>query len=532
MLVNVSRKFALCTIIDIETNFISQMADVSPSSKKVDDFLSTLSDLSRERLKDDQKRQRDLQRDIDELRLQSSSNSPRYPSKGPSASEPNSFYGIKELSFNRSARANFHEKWKDVAPEMPPRPKEEAAPRLPTRPKPEIAPKLPQRPSTVVTNERVNVEIINPVSRKEVPKPAPKPTNYIARRSEITSVDISGLKKTPVSFSQLEQKILNKADSKTVEQVKPIKPGKPNPLSGQVKLAEKEVPKKPEKPNPFGKPLKPTELKQQEFKRSTGTIEYDKVSAVSVEKTAPAVPSKPTLRSYQDNDLLELRAQILRLSPSKVTPIPKEVQARKVSYGYAEALSTKLAPPKPAKKLVASEPEALSALGKLKPAKPTPLGTNEKPEALRRLDAMRNSSLNSKSALGSTEPPKSTSLPREVPNFHAKLSNILRASTDPSLAIQPTLELKRTQSEPNAKPGAEKLTHPNKTRSKGPKRRLPKNAANNLQTKSRPVAAKVAPVSEIAPIEFKPRKIPPPIRGKKPVVEVKPRRIVSGELFL
>ena len=55
------------------TNFV-HMTQVSPSSKKVDDFLSGLSQLSQNKIREDEQRQRELQRSIEELkRLNSTS---------------------------------------------------------------------------------------------------------------------------------------------------------------------------------------------------------------------------------------------------------------------------------------------------------------------------------------------------------------------------------------------------------------------------------------------------------------------------
>ncbi|EGW32346.1 uncharacterized protein SPAPADRAFT_50910 [Spathaspora passalidarum NRRL Y-27907] len=73
----------------------------SPSQKKVDDFLSSLSQLSQDRIKQDQQRQRDLQRNIDDLRH---SRTPS-PVKGVASTSKSSYpIDIPELKFNRGVQ--------------------------------------------------------------------------------------------------------------------------------------------------------------------------------------------------------------------------------------------------------------------------------------------------------------------------------------------------------------------------------------------------------------------------------------------
>ena len=109
------------------------MVDVSPSSKKVDDFLTSLSELSQSRIQEDQERQRELQRKVDELKRQS-------PTKGMERRPGNSEINIMNspsglvsrepplLKFNRLVR-------EDDGPPLPRRRRhdDEKSPPLPRR---------------------------------------------------------------------------------------------------------------------------------------------------------------------------------------------------------------------------------------------------------------------------------------------------------------------------------------------------------------------------------------------------------------
>lgn len=134
-----------------------------------------------------------------------------------------------------------------------------------------------------------------------------------------------------------------------------------------------------------------------------------------------------------------------------------------------------------------------------------------------------------------------------LPDFRAALSSVIRAQTSPQLSTktaQMTIARAHTvpeTSKDSSKP--EKLTHPNKGRSKGPKRRLPKDTqktASRAATMTTPSeesvvhntatrnnvsnSHKTAVSSVVSPVESfrsdnlqppKPRKAPPP-KGRKP----------------
>lgn len=303
----------------------------------------------------------------------------------------------------------------------------------------------------------------------------------------------------------------------------------------------------------------------------------------------PSKPEKPNFKSFQDKDTLELHNQILRLSPTK--GIAKET-AKPIAPVEATKTFGALRPVKPAKPATLEVPEALSALAKLKAAKAAPLKPQKKFEAVKSdekketdmasykslpvpsLRKVSGPALNSKVSENSSQSSSSgAELTQAKPDFHAKLSSILRASTEPAMTssspVPAPAPLRRSQSTRSSEP--QKLSHPNKSRAKGPKRKLPKllnkekedvkaknavgvkSVAGNSSSSSSSFAPKIG--SEVGansglsgktepgpemrqnlqssnPVSLKPVKRPPPIKGKKPNLEIKPKRIVSGELFL
>ncbi|KAL6449562.1 hypothetical protein SBY92_004476 [Candida maltosa Xu316] len=114
------------------------MADISPSNNKVDDFLSSLSQLSRERLREDQQRQRNLQRNINELQSRSNSTSPvkSFSASTSTSLDKSSYkYSIPE-SETISERYEVGDEDEENAPKLPKRPTDEndkPPPPLPTR---------------------------------------------------------------------------------------------------------------------------------------------------------------------------------------------------------------------------------------------------------------------------------------------------------------------------------------------------------------------------------------------------------------
>lgn len=541
------------------------MTDVSPSSQKVDDFLSSLSQLSQERLKDNQNRQRNLQRDIDELR--------RTPGMrehaalrllSPLPSQLLLSHGIRELSFNRSARGQFYEKWKDAAPELPKRPSSsnslpssssvggagsgsKTRPMKPTKPDalsaPENPPKLPQRPVEIVeTIETINVDLLRPVARKSKPDPKPRP-EFKSQLALLfsTSKDAGSRLSPPLgtskqkSFAALEEKIRS-SGTKSLEDALDAPPLLPARNKTLILLRlPKPAPSLPEEPSktttPKALPPKP-------------------------ESSKPPIPVKPkkTLKLYEEGNT-ELLKQLLRqLSPTKPAPEKKPVSGEFVPEDHIKKLQERRLKPdkpiklKPAPVVAEDKPEAISFLLKLKATKPSPPKPESKPEALRQFESMRKldykplepetraSQLASTSTKEPALPSDLTSKPVPAAQFHAHLSSLLKANTEPLASPKPQAPVRRSTAPLES---STPLTHPNKSRSKGPKRRLPKSQKSGSSTGApTPASASYASsisssVSDAAASEKQPiKKKPPPIKGKKPALEVKPRRIASGELFI
>lgn len=517
------------------------MANVSPSSQKVDDFLSSLSQLSQERLKDNQSRQRHLQKDIDELRRTAGSNTYALRPLGllPSKSLA---HGIRELSFNRSARDQFYEKWKDVGPELPKRPDSrpesstgldpsasKSRPMKPTKPDAlsESGPKLPKRPELVELVETIEIDLIRPVARVSkppTPNPKPKPANL----EQVTrSIEGPSTPNKQLSFSALEQKIRS-GGTKTLEEALEMPPQLP--ARNKTAILERLPKPAPELPDTKTLPLKML--------------------------TKPSIPAKPkkTLRAYEEGNT-ELLKQLLRqLSPAK--PVREEKPTNQfVPEDHIKKLQERRQKPAKPTKLkpvpVAEEkPEAISFLLKLKPTKPGPPKPESKPEALRQFETLKLLDVKQKpdarvSQLASAE--KKPALPSDLTSksvpaaqFHAHLSSLLRVNSEPFAASKPQAPVRSATAPLES---STPLTHPTKSRSKGPKRRLPNSQKRTAGSTVTPAASAASSTpdlsyasstsSGIVPNEQnQPNKKPPPIKGKKPNLQVKPRRIASGELFI
>ncbi|GEQ72580.1 hypothetical protein JCM33374_g6267 [Metschnikowia sp. JCM 33374] len=190
------------------------MSSVSPSTQKVNDFLSNISQLSQDRLRENQKTRRDLQADIDALRSAQTSpqgppNGPEFPHRDASWPEVGSGdFGISQLTFNRHGDGGWGQKTPQMAPPLPTRPAAlphtqpsaqtsagtrldnrlgmqseswSPAPALPTRPR------MPDAPlsSEPVQNTDVSMKPIKPMKPMKPPKPkvferSPAPANVAA----------------------------------------------------------------------------------------------------------------------------------------------------------------------------------------------------------------------------------------------------------------------------------------------------------------------------------------------------------------
>lgn len=427
-------------------------------------------------------------------------------------------------------------------------------------------------------NGRLNRQISQDSSELEMPTRFSRSArqNQISEESEESDVE---LPTRTFRDTRKKQAVWTADDSDEDLMSKPPKPAKPAKPVKPVKAfkpEEKEEPKeakkpwsKPEapkpravsstssfnsatsapKPKPAFKPEPKTFKPEPKAEKPEPKAEKPEKPPV---KSAPPKPAKLSSKAYEEKDSQELKDRILKLSPTKASAPAKPAKLSTKEYeekdsqelkDQLEKLANKKQPPaKPAKlsKTVSkdSEAEAIGALHSLKPAKPAALKTAPKPEALQKFTSMK----------AEKAAPK---------NFQAELSGILRSSTEPSLQKGPTnaSSVSLTESKPPTttlkkswtEPTLSQISHITKTRSKGPKRRLPKSASltNSLaseksesesdpEPKSKPepkpeptVAEK--PKGKVPPA--KPAKKPPPIKAKKPDILAKPRT-VSGELFI
>lgn len=594
---------------------------VSPSSQKVDDFLSSLSEISQERLKENQLRQRSLQRDIDHLRLSSTSK----PQKPSSLSLTPRSHGIRELSFNRSARDLFYEKWKDSQPEQAPElPKRSSPKQKPTKPnKPSIfAAEIGREPSPEpqVVEEKVTIDLIRPVARKSPAKPGKPETKpkWVSTSTEKPTSSGTG----QFSFSALEERIKKSGVTQKLEleDDAPSLPSRNKAVEYPPKLPSREKlvetpPKLPSRDKTPDAPMLPLRKKSSQSPNPSVMNRSDeeqndnlvsKKAATITEK--PKIPTKPkaNLKTYEEKDTEMLRQRIKQLSPSKKVLIEEKEDFTPEDHIKKLSESRRMKPEKPLKprtveKPEAPKPEALSFLLKLKPAKPAPPKPEPKPEALRRFETMKKHDTgeplktNSTDKIGSGLAKKPAPVPikmgqdtikrgqtsiKEVPSiakngptiikkgpnennndnavfgshgfktetadrlasdlsytkldpkakFQAQLTSILRANTDPSLNAPKKSEAAVRRSNTDPVESRKLLTHPNKSRSKGPKRRLPKQ--NMSSTTKVDNIKKHEPILQVTkPLPKPNKKAPPPIKGKKPNLEIK-RRVVSGELFI
>lgn len=581
------------------------MADVSPSSRKVDEFLHSVSELSQERQKDDNKRQWELERDIDQLRSRSGSRSPFATSNTSGSVTTPAAHGIHNLTFDRSAKNRFRDKWKDKEPELPKRPssdeqsppklparkpEKDVVPDLPARPREESPPKLPQRPASanqnrVLIERDVDFGLAQPVARKQAPA---IPEKIVTTEIKTRKGPLPTKPAAKESFTQMEKRIRESG----VPDIKfpPEKPRGPKPsIIAPKDKADKPAEKlseqagsKVEKPAIGPKPAKKDINKPSEISKLANDSSHSslpnssvaenkpKVSGVSPNPTTkptikpkPSIPAKPSFKSYDAKDTEELKNMRSRLSPAKqITEKPRKVfdqDQKGLLESQIEKLGgiKKMAPPKPAKPAredSSAGPEALDALVKLRPTKPSPAKPSAKPEAIAKIESLKarkNQSSEKSEPQDSSDDEKvklndKAEPPKKI-NFQDHLSTLLRPSTAPTLGLKLSSHaapkpIKRALTISTAlKP----LSHPTKSRAKGPKRRLPKSIkssssepleSSGQSTPSTSAKEKVflekdatGETTRIEDYKRPAKKTPPPIKAKKPDLKA---RAVSGELFI
>jgi len=272
--------------------------------------------------------------------------------------------------------------------------------------------------------------------------------------------------KPPIEiYVQKEQELLTKAKSQLSS--KPVVPRSSKPSLDKYITKDAEV-------------LKSTIDRLSPNKNSNATKNYEEADSKELKaqlrllSTSPSRFGQSSFANYKekDNEILQAQLKKLGTKPVKYQPIEKPVE----------------------------NIEGLAALSKLKPVKPP--------------------KLRQASTFPETKKPAANKPDNEAPlDFKSQLSSLLNGAPTRNPHVTPNANSNGAQirSKDDIKveytPKPEKLVHPNKSRSKGPKRRLPKNKT----TTEEPL------------VVSKPRK--PPVPRNKPKVVVRPR-ITSGEIFI
>ncbi|CUM57818.1 unnamed protein product [Debaryomyces tyrocola] len=329
--------------------------------------------------------------------------------------------------------------------------------------------------------------------------------------------------------------------------------------------------KSPDTHNPdFRTPPKPPKPSIETYTKEENELlksQMQKLSS-SKNKSAPPKPAKPSISKYEEQDTEVLKLQMQKLShgknappkPSKPSPKKYQDEDNAILLSQMKKLGRNSNSSTARGSTQQTNPEGLAALAKLKPVKVAPLSksasSNSIPEPIKKLEHMKTSDRTLKKSPpperpAATRTPSSSDLSdnksssKGPASFQDQLSSIMRASTVPNVrASKPAANIPRASTLPlhedTASATQSKLTHPNKGRSKGPKRRLPKKIANSPSTADKACSASAhananAKDSTTQIIDFKHKKVPPPVNKaskQKALDNLKPSRNFSGELFI
>lgn len=178
------------------------MTPASKSDPVVDDFLKSLSQLSQERLREDQQRQRDLQRNIDVLRLKLGGTFPVKRGSQSAASSSSSSYsdlGISLLKFNRSINSQ-----NILRSETSDKSDDESVPALPRRrDESEVAPKYPARPNSIGYKSKPPLPTRRDILGKKLPPSKPIKSLLL---KEDTSFDVELMQPVARKHNYTEKK--------------------------------------------------------------------------------------------------------------------------------------------------------------------------------------------------------------------------------------------------------------------------------------------------------------------------------------
>ncbi|CAK9437289.1 uncharacterized protein LODBEIA_P16670 [Lodderomyces beijingensis] len=346
---------------------------------EVDEFLSSLSQLSQERLREDRQRQRDLQREIDELKSRSNSTSPaKYHSSSFNSSKPSARYTATappDLKFNRSGKVNRlseqqqQQQEEEDAPKLPRRRQQaeeekEASPRLPDRKSAAQAktpPRLPAR-KYKPDPEEFSVGLFQPAARKPSPPPTVSAVKPTTSRPQVIKGDaeLGGN-----SFSAMERQIKSGSTSKGAlwefdkeqqqhqqkQQIRPTTATKPDWLSSLA--AAKNTQSTPQAAKTQNVKISPPKSKRTSWIDSV--VSKSPESKSNKSPFPPVKPNKPlqsTLATNEEHkkekEKEKQKPQLRSLSSSNGKPEPEFLsvfQKLKREEGTDDSTSRKAPPP-------------------------------------------------------------------------------------------------------------------------------------------------------------------------------------------
>lgn len=487
-----TKQILLVSIIEFLDFSLLIIMNVSPSTERVNDFLSSLSKLSQERIMQDQEIKRGLDRDIQSLKgtinqttqvLDISILSNRVPPMKPK--KPTAFVKAQD-----TIKSEY-----DDGPPLPRRRfDEENPPVLPVRRDIKEKPWKPIKPlkQTVIYSDMELQENLDnkkyksfnnlkqSIEKGEHSRPnKPAKANWLSLDNHISNTFNQASSYKSAEVTKEPSKSL-KADFHRKEDVI-VADQEVNQIDESAKLVKIKplVPKKPSSSNVNDIKIVTTKPRYEEFKKKDNELLLAQISKLKPAKAPPPKPAKE-FGKYNKQDTQELHEKLAILSPIK----PKQV---------VEPFSLKN------NELVTGQ------LNKIKKKPEDPNEPEIKPKAI------------------TDETPEVGQLKVNEINFKSQLSLIIKTNSNPSLSNQtPILNLKRYGTDPtgvNSTKTETKLSHPNKSRSKGPKRRLPK----TLKTEQK---------HEKETINI-PNKVPPALKPKpKNVGNLKSTIQFQGEVFI
>lgn len=522
------------------------MTQVSPSNKKVNDFLSSLSQLSQERLREDQQRQRNLQRNIDELQLRLASTSPSKSSiSNTNTTLTTSYYGysVPDLKFNRSRSTveNVKEKTKqndnvyeeedeEEAPKLPQRPLNDATstkspPPLPKRKyKEETEEKPPALPARKPDLEKIN--LLKPVARKSSFPMPPKPARPNSSVDFKFSNESSGKHR---SFKDIEELIKSgntvkktaprppeklTTDKPTVTSPKtPVKPTKADWLTSLS--TAKTTTSTPQAVSPDSKRPVPSVISHKNWIDSavskTDTkppVEKPSKPLFLKKTTKPEIPKKPTLSKenlFETKEEAEFKLKFKEFKSASSSSSPEKVEKKITGV--------------PQTKVIVEFEAKLAQLRSQSPTRKPIERTKDEEEYLSKFEKVKAGpipSLRPKSMAFNNPPPEfqkrfekivTKAPPKPIKPSKVSLSTYQEKDTKELMSQLKRLGSPKKEDQDQAKPKMEQKVEDtkdtvnnssgdneqSKRRTRGPKRRLPK---------------------------------------LKEIGDIKPTRVISGELFI